>query len=135
MLFGFVAINILVDCWMLALGMAQRLMKGICVCVCEREREREIKVHAFPYKFQFCLDLLHFIKMLFCNPCPCWLLNDWSVTLANGKTFVTSMYTFSKHFIFNFVCAQFCKNDFLFLLAMAFIELSSNFPKNESLFL
>jgi hypothetical protein len=112
--------------WMLALGMAQQLMRGICVCVCV------IKVHAFPYKFQFCLDLLHFIRMLFYNPCPCWLLNDLNVTMANGKTFVASMYTFSNTSFFNFVHAQFCKNGFLFLLFMAFIELFSNFPEKKS---
>jgi hypothetical protein len=130
MLFGFVAINILV--WLLNVGLGNGTKvneRNVCVCVCVCV----IKVHAFPYKFQFCLDLLHFIKMLFYNPCPCWLLNDWSVTMANGKTFVASMYTFSNTSFFNFVFAQFCKNGFLFLLAMEFIELFLNFP-NKNLY-
>ncbi len=43
-------------------------------------------------------------------------------------------YTFSNTSFFNFVHAQFCKNGFLFLLAMAFVELSSNFPKKNLYF-
>ncbi len=48
MLFGFVAINILV--WLNNVGLGNDTKaneRNVCVCVCV------IKVHAFPYKFQF----------------------------------------------------------------------------------